>query len=258
MSPRRRSNEGTGGQGQDQAPGGHGPRRTTPSHGQGDGTRLDPPGARRQAPGEPTDSGHAGPAGSHAPAALTPGRGAPGFEGLTRPGDAARRRQAILQLLARAEEPIPGQRLAGLLGVTRAVIVHDVALLRAQGEPILATPAGYVLNRPPARFTWQVAVEHGPELQTIRRELYAMVDQGVTVRDVIVEHPVYGELRGLLDLRSRHDVDRFCRQMAATGAEPLLTLTGGPHLHTLEADDPTARARVEQALRELGFLLDKE
>ncbi|GAB6876763.1 3H domain-containing protein [Thermaerobacter litoralis] len=171
-------------------------------------------------------------------------------------GEAAARRRAILQRLAASPGPVSGQQLAAAFGVTRTVIVHDIALLRAQGEPILATPAGYVLNRPAARHTWQVAVLHGPELETIRRELYAIVDQGVTVRDVIVEHPVYGELRGLLDLRSRHDVDRFCRQMEATRAEPLLTLTGGPHLHTLEADDPTARERVAAALRDLGFLLE--
>ncbi|ADU51809.1 3H domain-containing protein [Thermaerobacter marianensis DSM 12885] len=184
-------------------------------------------------------------------AATGPRKGIPGGV-----ADAAARRRAILQVLAEAGGPVPGHRLAARFGVTRAVIVHDIALLRAEGAPITATPSGYVLNRPQARHVWQVAVRHGPDLDTIRRELYAMVDQGATVRDVIVEHPVYGELRGLLDIRSRYDVDRFCQRMQSTGAGPLLTLSGGPHLHTLESDDPAARQRVAEALRRLGFLLE--
>lgn len=201
--------------------------------------------------GAPSEAGS-----SHRPEPAPEGR-LPGGGSQPAGGDATARRHAILEVLEEAGEPVPGHRLAARFGVTRTVIVHDIALLRAQGAPIVATPSGYVINRPAARHVWKVAVEHGPDLDVIRRELYAIVDQGVTVRDVIVEHPVYGELRGWLDLRSRHDVDRFCRRMAATRAEPLLTLSGGPHLHTLEADDPSAPERVAEALRRLGFLLEE-
>ena len=37
-------------------------------------------------------------------------------------------------------------------------------------------------------------------------ELNAMVDQGCTVLDVIVDHPIYGQLTGPLQLSSRYDV----------------------------------------------------
>lgn len=174
--------------------------------------------------------------------------------------DTTRRRLRLLAYLQTAGRPVTGTELAEQFGVTRAVIVHDVALLRAAGEPITATPQGYVFNHPPrgpaGGYVWQVAVRHGPSVDEIERELTAIVDEGVRIRDVVVEHPIYGELRGLLMIESRHDVRRFCQRMQETGAEPLLILGGGIHLHTLEAKEADAPRRVDDALRRLGFLLE--
>ena len=50
----------------------------------------------------------------------------------------------------------------------------------------------------------------------MREELYTVVDQGGIVVDVAVENPLYGELRGNLNLASRYDVDHFIRQAADT------------------------------------------
>lgn len=72
--------------------------------------------------------------------------------------------------------------------------------------------------------------------------------------DVIVEHPVYGQLVGALDLRSRYDVEEFLRRSA--GAAPLSSLTEGLHLHTLLCPDDAALARVKNQLREKGFLFE--
>ena len=58
---------------------------------------------------------------------------------------AARRRDEILQALAGASGPVSAAALAARLGVSRQVVVGDVALLRAAGSPIVATPRGYVL-----------------------------------------------------------------------------------------------------------------
>ena len=173
--------------------------------------------------------------------------------------DTTQRRLRLLAYLKTAGRPVTGTELAERFGVTRAVIVHDIALLRAAGHPVTATPQGYVLENPggaTGTYVWQVAVRHGPSVEDIRRELTAMVDEGVRVRDVVVEHPIYGELRGLLMIESRHDVRRFCQRMQETGAEPLLILGGGIHLHTLEAKEPDAPRRVDEALRRLGFLLE--
>ena len=87
-----------------------------------------------------------------------------------------------------------------------------------------------------------------------RDELDAMVDCGCTVVDVIVEHPVYGQLTAPLHLSSRLDVDQFMKRM--DGAAPLSQLTGGVHLHTLSCPDETAYEHLLQLLRQRGFLVE--
>ena len=65
--------------------------------------------------------------------------------------DAGIRRQEILDRLAATRRPLAATRLGAQLGVSRQVIVGDVALLRAEGHPIRATNRGYVLARPAPR-----------------------------------------------------------------------------------------------------------
>ena len=83
-------------------------------------------------------------------------------------------------------------------------------------------------------------------------ELYTIVDYGCTVVDVIVEHPLYGELVGQLHLSSRYDVDRFMDSIRES--EPLSQLTHGVHLHTIRYPDEEAFAKMKEALREKGIL----
>ena len=149
-----------------------------------------------------------------------------------------------------------GSELARRLGVSRQVIVQDIALLRAAGEDVVATPQGYRLGPgTPARpYRAVVAVRHTPA-QT-GDELYALVEAGVRVLDVVVEHPLYGELRGLLLLDTRDDVTAFLERVASSGAALLSSLTGGVHLHTLEAFHPDALEVARARLREKGFLLE--
>ena len=83
-----------------------------------------------------------------------------------------------------------------------------------------------------------------------------MVDQGCTVLDVIVEHPIYGQLTGPLQLASRYDVGQFIARCRQSDALPLSQLTEGIHLHTLSCPDQAAYDRVCQSLAKLGFLLE--
>ena len=98
------------------------------------------------------------------------------------------------------------------------------------------------------------ACRHRPE--EMGDELNAIVDQGCTVLDVIVEHPVYGQLTAPLHASSRYDVAQFLDRCRRSGASPLSNLTGGVHLHTVSCPDGDAARRVEDSLRRLGFLYE--
>lgn len=163
------------------------------------------------------------------------------------------RRRAILRALREAEGPLPAAVLAGRLSVSRQVIVGDVALLRAAGEDITATARGYVLGRA-AGGRHTVVCRHAPE--DMERELKLMVDYGCAVEDVVVEHSVYGQLTGRLDLASRYDVDEFMRRVTEGGDHPLSDLTGGIHLHTLRCPSEGAFRSLLAALRNEGFLVE--
>ena len=56
------------------------------------------------------------------------------------------RRRAVAQILEEAEGPVSAAALARRFSVSRQIIVGDVALLRAGGADILATPRGYLLG----------------------------------------------------------------------------------------------------------------
>ena len=167
--------------------------------------------------------------------------------------DAEARRAEIRQTLSRATAPVSAAALARDLGVSRQVIVGDVALLRAAGLDISATPRGYLLRQEERGLLRTVACRH--TAKEMEAELTAIVDNGCTVMDVIVEHPVYGQLTGPLDLSSRYDVSEFIRKVEEHAARPLSLLTDGIHLHTLRCPGEEAFQRVVRALEEAGFLV---
>ena len=166
---------------------------------------------------------------------------------------ASQRRAAILEQLQTADTPLSATTLANALGVSRQIIVGDVALLRAGGVDIQATPRGYVMGVERSGVTAVLACVHtGADME---RELNAMVDQGAEVVDVIVEHPVYGQLTGPLLLRSRYDVSQFLKK--AEGVPPLSALTDGIHLHTVRCPDEATLQRLTAVLKAEGFLLEE-
>ena len=167
--------------------------------------------------------------------------------------DAASRRQAILDRLRAADRPVSASSLAAEQNVSRQIIVGDIAILRAGGAEISA-PRGYVLPQATDGITRTIACRH--TLEQTGQELDILVDNGCTVLDVIVEHPVYGQLTGQLQISSRYDVEQFLARVQAHDAAPLSMLTGGIHLHTLRCPDEAACARACAALKAAGLLLD--
>ena len=166
--------------------------------------------------------------------------------------DAAARRAAILSVLERTDHPVSAAALAREFSVSRQIIVGDVALLRAGGLSIAATPRGYMLPEEHSGLVRTLACRHRAD--QMEDELNAIVDQGCTVIDVI---------RGLgdvykrqLQLSSRYDVIQFVDRCRQSDALPLSNLTEGIHLHTISCPDETAFQRVQTALEQLGVLLE--
>lgn len=166
------------------------------------------------------------------------------------------RRQAILEHLRQSSRPVSAGFLAERFSVSRQAVVGDVALLRAAGADISATPRGYVILKTDRGLIRQVACRH--DAAGMEAELNAVVDQGCSVLDVIVEHPVYGQLTGPLQLSSRYDVSLFLARCAQSDARPLSDLTGGVHLHTLSCPGEDAFRRAREALAALGVLWEGE
>jgi uncharacterized protein len=168
------------------------------------------------------------------------------------------RRAYILKRLQDSREPITGSELATITNVSRQVIVGDITLLKAKNEPIIATSQGYLYmhtSRPSATER-TIAVSHGPE--RTEEELLLLVDHGVTVKDVKIEHPVYGDLTASIMVSNRHEVKQFMEKISATKASYLSELTDGIHLHTISALTEKALDEAEETLRKEKLLIDLE
>ncbi|MEW5920063.1 MAG: transcription repressor NadR [Bacillota bacterium] len=166
-----------------------------------------------------------------------------------------KRRRELLNILQGASRPLTGSELAGNFNVSRQVIVQDIAILRASGEEIFASLQGYLIPSQPQENRVRVVVACRHTREQIEDELGIIVDLGGRALDVIVEHPVYGELRGNLMVASRYDLKLFLESLDKTAANPLLALTGGIHLHTLEAPDQTVMEEITAALHKAGYLV---
>ncbi|SFD39873.1 hypothetical protein SAMN05216238_101157 [Lentibacillus persicus] len=168
-----------------------------------------------------------------------------------------KRRKKILNVLKASSDPHSGSMLARQMNVSRQAIVQDISLLKAKGEPIIATSRGYVYyeeTNENQKFSRVIAVSH--KFEETGNELYTLVDHGVTVRNVMVEHPVYGDLTGSLMIKNRLDVDAFLKKINQTGASLLSKLTAGVHLHTIEAETEQQLDKACQMLKDKGILLE--
>lgn len=169
------------------------------------------------------------------------------------------RREVILHLLKESEQPITGSELAEKTNVSRQVIVGDITLLKARNEPILATSQGYIfLKNSTANHEIEkiIACCHSP--QRTEEELNLLVDHGITVKDVKIEHSVYGDLSASIMVSSRLEVKQFMEKIMTTGASYLSQLTEGIHLHTISAPSEEALEQAVDALKNAGFLIEQD
>lgn len=170
-------------------------------------------------------------------------------------GSGVARRARIVEALAAASGPLSGTALAEACGVSRQVVVQDVALLRERGEKIVSTNRGYVLlSDEPARPTRLFKCRHTAE-QTAD-ELTCVVDLGGRVEDVFVNHRIYGVVSSPLGVGSRRDVERFMAELASGVSSPLLEVTSGYHFHHVSAASGEVLDEVGRALAARGYLAE--
>lgn len=167
----------------------------------------------------------------------------------------AERRKKIIDLMRETKTPLSGGALGKETGVSRQVVVQDIALLREAGYPILATARGYLLeepNRPGRLFKVRHTTEETEE------ELTAIVDLGGCVVDVMVNHRIYGKMTAPLNIKNRRDVQRFMENIRSGKSVPLLNVTSGYHYHQITADQEEILDEIGAMLRERGFLAEPQ
>ena len=161
------------------------------------------------------------------------------------------RREKIVEYIGKSSEPVSGTKLAEIFGVSRQVIVQDMALIRANGTEIMSTNRGYILHLP-KMATRMFYVNHTDE--ELEAELCMIVDMGGRVVNVVVEHKVYGKLEAELNLASRRKVQEFVQDMKDGKSSPLKNLTSNYHAHLVEAEDEKILDDIEQKLQEMRIL----
>ena len=168
--------------------------------------------------------------------------------------DASLRRNTIVEIVNQENVPVSASFLARRLNVSRQVIVGDIALLRAQGHEIIATARGYMVPewRESNQYIGKIACCHRPE--NTADELNIIVNQEAVVVNVIVEHELYGEITGQLNLKTHEDIDLFISRVQSSEIKLLSELTMGIHLHTIACCDKRHFEQVCQALDKAGYL----
>lgn len=163
------------------------------------------------------------------------------------------RRDFIMKLLRDTNTAIKGIDLANKFGVTRQIIVKDIAILRAKGANIIATPDGYIYNIDKNRVKAIIAVTHSADKMI--EELQIVVKYGGVIENVIVEHPLYGEIIGNLMIKNLNDLNKFEESFRNIDAKPLSEITNGVHLHTISAETEEEIESIKQELEIRGFSL---
>ena len=164
---------------------------------------------------------------------------------------AAERRKSIANLLISSDSAVPGGRLSEMFGVSRQIIVQDIAVLKASGYDILSTHSGYVMQDTPLKE--RVFKVYHTTHQT-EDELSTIVELGGTVVDVFVWHKVYGKMAAPLNIFSRLHIDQFIEGVRSGKSVELMSITGGFHYHTVRAESEQILDNIEHALNAKNYI----
>ena len=164
---------------------------------------------------------------------------------------AQERRKTIINILLSEDRPIPGGELSEKCGVSRQIIVQDIAVLKGQGFDILSTHNGYLVQKSPYKDR-VVKVKHSTD-QT-EDELSTIVELGGTVVDVFVWHKVYGKMSAPLNIFSELQIKQFIEGIRAGKSTELMNITGGYHYHTIRAEKEETLDLIAEVLSKKGYV----
>lgn len=171
--------------------------------------------------------------------------------------EGSQRRIRIIDILSSRTTPVSGADLAKQFGVSRQVIVQDIALLRAENRDILSTNKGYLLFKPHSddySYKEVILVKHTEE--QILDEMSSIVDLGGRMLDVSIDHDLYGQIRSDLVINNAEDAGDFYQKMRNSASKPLCVLTDDYHYHTISAPSAKAMELIKADLREKGYLVE--
>ena len=92
-------------------------------------------------------------------------------------------------------------------------------------------------------------------LKKLEDELEIIVSHGGKILDVFVEHGVYGEVKGNLNIKTKDDIEKFMEKLEASRVEPLCSLTDGLHMHTIETTNKESFEKIKNELLKKGYLI---
>lgn len=163
------------------------------------------------------------------------------------------RRREIFSAISQSGGPVTANYLSQKFGVSRQVIVQDIAMLRANGYAVISTNRGYVTES--ADGTQRVfKCRHS--LEDMLEESNIVISNGGTVDDIFVYHRVYGKIAAGLNLSTMRHAEELYRSLASGASKPLMSVTDGYHYHTVSAPTEAALNAIESALRAAGFLIE--
>lgn len=165
---------------------------------------------------------------------------------------AEERRSEILSYVSNAGKPVSAGVLSAKFGVSRQVIVQDIAILRAEGSAVTSTRFGYVVKSPrPQRV---IKCRHTLEELTDEGEI--IISLGGRVENIFVNHRVYGRISADISLSNMTDVEELYRSLISGASKPLMSVTDGYHYHTVSAESEDILDKIEAKLREAGYLVE--
>ena len=162
------------------------------------------------------------------------------------------RREEIVNSIKTSDGPMSGKALATKFDVSRQVIVQDIALIRAQGVDVISTNRGYVIKSENTASRIFKVKHNDAEVED---ELFTIIDLGGKVKNVMINHRVYGHMEADLNITSRRKANEFIEDIKSGKSSPLKNITSDYHYHTVEADSEETLDLIEEKLKEKGFLV---